>query len=56
MPEETEVPEEPENEDEDEEEVVVVPGDGPAKTWGSTRGRFNKGSQMRVENKAFIKN
>lgn len=31
-------------------------GDGPTKSWGSTRGRFNKGSQMRVENKAFIKN
>jgi hypothetical protein len=28
---------------------------GPKKSW-SGRGKFNKGSAMRVKNKAFIKN
>jgi hypothetical protein len=56
-----ETEEEPEVEDKelDGEEVEVVEGEqssGPKKDWGSTRGKFNKGSAMRVENKAFIKN
>jgi hypothetical protein len=39
-------------------ETEVVEGEqkkGPMKEWGG-RGKFNKGSAMRVENRAFIKN
>lgn len=58
-----EIEEEPEVEDEpkglDGDQVEVVEEEqlnGPQQEWGSTRGRFSKGSAMRVENKAFIKN
>lgn len=50
---EDEPAEEETEEDEEEEEDELLPGE--KKSW-SARGRFNEGSAMRVENKAFIKN
>lgn len=61
-----EEPKEEPEEEETEEEVVVVEEEKPEytgekKSWGGKggkggRGSFSKGSAMRVENKAFIKN